>query len=260
MRRFLRIASIIAATAFTSAGIIEADAQNDYWRQRVSLFEKLPVQPGDIVFLGNSITDGGEFQELLDREDVKNRGIVGDVISGVRKRLGQVTSGHPSRIFLLIGINDVSHGLSARQIADRYAELVSEIREATPNTILYVQSVLPINNDFRRYKNLFGREGVIPELNEMLREISSEQGAVYVDLWPLFADPQTGKMKRELTSDGLHLSGEGYKTWAKAIRPLIGSAPENREVTIDEEERDAIEVTPEEEPTSPLPKVSKIER
>ncbi len=115
--------------------------------------------------------------------DIKNRGISSDVVGGVAKRLGQVLSGRPCKIFLLIGINDVSHGLSADEIASEYESLVERIRVESPTTRLYVQSVMPVNNDFRRYKNLVGREGVIPHLNRRLEDIATRHGAVYVDLW-----------------------------------------------------------------------------
>lgn len=191
-----------------------------YWEQRVSLFDTLPINSSDIVFLGNSITDGGEFNELFKTELAKNRGIRSDVISGVRKRLRQVTSGHPAKIFLLIGINDVSHGLSASKIAENYAGLVKEIRSQTPDSKLYIQSVMPINNGFKRYKNLTGREKVIPELNRELQKIAEENGAAYVDLWPALADDK-GNLRREFTNDGLHLVGKGYRAWASLIEPLV---------------------------------------
>lgn len=197
-------------------------AQDDYWHQRVSLFSKLPVESGDIVFLGNSITDGGEFQELFGMENVLNRGIRSDRISGVLKRLDQVTDGHPKMIFLLIGINDVADSRNtAASIADKYAELVKAIRQKSPETLLFVQSVMPINNDFKRYKSLFGRESIIPDLNLKLQDIAMNEGAVFIDLWPVLAEETTGKMKRDFTTDGLHLSGAGYKAWAEAVRPFV---------------------------------------
>lgn len=196
-------------------------AESEYWHQRTSLFDILPIGTDDIVFLGNSITDGGEFAELFGMDNVKNRGISSDVVGGVEKRLGQVVSGHPRKIFLLIGINDVSHGLSAERIAAGYERLVCRIRTESPETRLYVQSVMPVNNDFRRYKNLLGREGVIPELNERLAGISEKHGAVYIDLWPALADPSTGKLRREFTNDGLHLTGKGYKVWTGFIKPYV---------------------------------------
>lgn len=198
----------------------ECEARYDYWRQRTSLFELLPISEEDIVFLGNSITDGGEFQELLDRTDVKNRGISSDEINGVRERLYQVTKWHPRKIFLLIGINDISHGLSIKELTDRYGALVKDIREQSPQTKLYIQSVMPINNSFNRYKNLKGRENMIPQLNMELQKIAKENGAEYIDLWGELSDNK-GRLKRSFTGDGLHLNGKGYKAWMKAIKPYL---------------------------------------
>lgn len=193
---------------------------DEYWDQKTSLFDVLPVYSDDIVFLGNSITDGGEFAELFDIPNIKNRGIRSDVITGVEKRLTQVTSGRPAKIFLLIGINDVSHGLTVDQLAARYERLVRKIREQTPDTKLYIQSVMPINNDFNRYKNLKGREKVIPALNRRLQTIAAQNGAEYVDLTKAL-ESAPDKLNPKYTNDGLHLNGPGYRAWARAILHLV---------------------------------------
>lgn len=194
--------------------------RSEYWEQRVTLFNLLPVEDGDIVFLGNSITDGGEFHEIFDNPSVKNRGISSDVISGVRERLYQVTDHKPSKIFLLIGINDVSHNKSVNQLAEEYSDLVKEIRSNSPETELYIQSIMPINNDFKRYKNLIGKEETVKQLNKRLQEIAQSNGAIYIDLWPFLSDSK-GKLRKEFTNDGLHLLGKGYKAWTDAIRQYI---------------------------------------
>ena len=221
----IRPAGIFAASmlllAATLPSAVSASPRSEYWEQKVTLFNIIPVEPGDIVFLGNSITDGGEFSELFDDITIKNRGISSDVISGVMERLYQVVDHSPSKIFLLIGINDVSHNLSVDRLAEEYGKLVREIREKAPDTRLYLQSVMPINNDFGRYRNLKGKESTVVRLNERIKELASDNGAVYVDLWPALADPSTGKLKKEFTNDGLHLLGKGYKAWADAIRPLV---------------------------------------
>lgn len=162
---------------------------DEYWDQRTSLFEILPVRSDDIVFLGNSITDGGEFSELFGMSNIKNRGIRSDVITGVEKRLRQVTAGKPKKIFLLIGINDVAHGYTVDQLATRYERLVKKIRQESPDTRLYVQSVMPVNNSLKRYKSLYGKEKTIKAFNERIRKIALENGSVYVNLWPVLADP-----------------------------------------------------------------------
>lgn len=213
---------LLASAWFATA--LPSSAQNEYWHQRTSLFEILPINADDIVFLGNSITDGGEFAELFGMPNIKNRGISADVISGVDKRLGQVLQNPPKKIFLLIGINDVSHKLSASRIAADYAKLIRRIRTEAPNTKLYVQSVMPINNDFKRYRNLIGTEKTVKEVNAKIKAEAEKQGATYIDLWPALADSRTEKLKREYTNDGLHLTGAGYRAWTELIRPYVEDA------------------------------------
>ncbi len=198
-----------------------ADARSEYWQQKVTLFNILPIEEGDIVFLGNSITDGGEFAELFHNPKIKNRGINSDVISGVRERLYQVTDHNPSKIFLLIGINDISHGHSVEKLAADYETLVKEIRQQSPKSVLYVQSIMPINNDFGRYKNLRGKERTIKALNARLKDIARQNNATFIDLTPALSDQATGKLRKDFTNDGLHLLGKGYKAWAEAISPMI---------------------------------------
>ena len=43
---------------------------------------------------------------------------------------------------------------------------------------------------------------------------------VYIDLWTLLAD-KYGKLRADLTNDGLHLTGEGYVVWRDAIKQHV---------------------------------------
>ncbi len=215
IKKFLRpavLAWLIACATTASA--------DKYWEQKVSLFDHLPVTTRDIIFLGNSITDGGNFEELFKREDVKNRGIRSDVIPGVQRRLDQVTKGHPRKIFLLIGINDVSHNLSVDSLAARYSRLVDDIMRRSPETKLYLQSLMPINNDYGVYKALKGKEKTVTEFNRRIKQIADERGLTYIDLWPWLAD-KNGKLNRRYTNDGLHLTGPGYRAWTGGLKPYL---------------------------------------
>src|SRR5689334_13421403 len=89
----------------------------EYYPQRVAAFEKEPVVPGRIIFLGNSITQLGDWKKLLNDTTVINRGIAGDITFGVLKRLDDVIRRHPSKIFLLIGINDIGRDIPDAVIA-----------------------------------------------------------------------------------------------------------------------------------------------
>ena len=57
----------------------------------------------------------------------------------------------------------------------------------------------------------------IQNINRRLKAISNSEGVIYLDLYLLFADEQ-GNLKTELTTDGLHLSSEGYKLWRTALQ------------------------------------------
>ncbi|MCM1369807.1 MAG: GDSL-type esterase/lipase family protein [Candidatus Amulumruptor caecigallinarius] len=210
-------AMMLAIAAVSSTPLATAD---EYWDRKTSLFELLPIKSDDIVFLGNSITDGGEFNELFGMDNIKNRGISSDIITGVEKRINQITPGQPRKIFLLIGINDVSHGHNVAKLAERYERLVKKIREQSPETQLYVQSVMPVNNSFNRYKSLRNKENTLKQFNKEIESIAARNGATYIDLWPFLSDAN-GNMKREYTNDGLHLNGNGYKAWAAGIEKFV---------------------------------------
>ena len=200
----MKIARTLTMILLLAASCCLPAHADEYWDQKTSLFDVLPVTSDD----------------MFDMPNIKNRGIRSDVITGVEKRLTQVTSGHPAKIFLLIGINDVSHGLTVDQLAARYERLVKKIREQTPDTKLYIQSVMPINNDFNRYKNLKGREKVIPALNRRLQTIAAQNGAEYVDLTKTL-ESTPNKLNPKYTNDGLHLNGPGYRAWVRAIQHLV---------------------------------------
>lgn len=208
----------VAAIAFADSEILLADS---YYDRKVSLFELLPIGPDDIVFVGNSITDGAELQELFGMPNIKNRGITSDVVGGVDKRIETTLKGKPKKVFLLIGANDISHKLTAAQIATKYEKLVKKMRVLSPQTHIYLQSIMPINNDFGRYKTMVGKEKIITELNTKIKEIAKANGCTYIDLTAALQDPNSGKLRREFTNDGLHLTGAGYKAWVKVLEPYV---------------------------------------
>lgn len=194
--------------------------RGEFYGQRASLFEVLPVDSTQIVFLGNSLTNGCEWHELLGMPNVVNRGINGDTFGGIDERLAPVVSGQPAKIFLLTGVNDVSHDLTADSIASGIIALVKRIRTESPRTRLYVQSLLPFNNSFGRYKLLAGKEQVVRDINAILQPQVEELGATWINLYPLFAD-ENENLKVEYTNDGLHLLGPAYLVWRDAVLPYV---------------------------------------
>ena len=118
------------------------------YEHRKNHFKKLPMQKNAIVMLGNSLTQSCEWSELLENPKMVNRGIAGDMTGGLLMRLDEITQHEPAQIFLMIGINDLSvHSLD--DIMKNYQAIVSDILLKTPSTKLYLQSILPVNNQVR---------------------------------------------------------------------------------------------------------------
>ena len=171
----------------------------------------------DIIMLGNSLTDGAEWNELMRNSHVKNRGIVGDIIQGYYERMEPILKGQPKKIFILGGVNDVSHDVSGDSIARAMEKLIVLIKTRSPRTKIYLQSMLPFNNEVRMWKLLKDREHVVVDGNRALEQVARRQGVTWIDLYPLFVD-ENGRLKAEYTNDGLHLLGPAYLIWRDAIK------------------------------------------
>lgn len=192
-----------------------------YWHQRATLFEAQPVSAGDIVFLGDSITDGGEWCELFGGCRFKNRGISGDISQGVYDRLDAVVSGRPAKIFLMIGVNDLSRGVPEDTIVANIGKIIDKVHADSPGTRFYLQSILPVNEDKGMFQGHTARRADIAPLNDRLRALAADKGAVYIDLYGSFTTEGTDKLNPDYTNDGLHLLGPGYLLWKKIVEPYV---------------------------------------
>lgn len=216
-----RILFLLMAVATLSCMAQKKPVNPDvYYARRATLFDLLPVYSSDIIMLGNSLTDGAEWNELFDNCHVKNRGIVGDIIPGFFERLEPILKGQPRKIFIMGGVNDISHGVSADSIVSAMTQVVTTIQARCPKTEIYVQSMLPFNNDVRLWKLLKGREQVVVDGNKGLESMCQRLGVTFINLYPLFVG-ENGKVKPEYTNDGLHLMGGAYLIWRDALLPYI---------------------------------------
>lgn len=211
---------IAAALLAVSGSIASASDFGELYYQRASLFDALGVDSTSIVMLGNSLTHGCEWHELFNNHKILNRGINGDIAEGISLRLDGILRGHPEKIFLLCGVNDVSHNLSADSIAEATEQIVRRIISESPRTKVYVQSLLPINNSFNRYKRLIGKEQVIRDINKLNAAMANRYGITWIDLYDSFAD-NDGNLRSDLTNDGLHLLAPGYMIWKEILLPYL---------------------------------------
>lgn len=213
-----KLISLLIVCSLT-AGAVNAQNQkySTFYYQRATLFEVLPVSHEDIIFLGNSITNGAEWSELFANPHIKNRGISGDTTMGVYDRLDAILKGSPAKIFLLIGINDLSRGIPSDTIIRNIRMIVEKVEKDSPRTKLYLQSMLPLTDHYKMFGGHTSHAAKVPEINAELQELAAKENVTYIDLYSHFLDTATGKLNLEYTNDGLHLLGKGYLKWKEIV-------------------------------------------
>nr|WP_285853099.1 GDSL-type esterase/lipase family protein [Sporosarcina luteola] len=183
-----------------------------YYFTKKSVFEHSAASDVDKVFIGDSITDYGEFQEYFPNEIVLNRGIRNDAANGVLNRIQEVLDRNPKEAYLMIGVNDIRYKTDANDFESRVDKIVDSFEGK--ETRLFIQSILPVNN------GLFGNEVTnekVKRFNDILRRIADENRIEYIDLHSYFTD-KNGELDKKFTVDGLHLNGKGYEVWVEKLR------------------------------------------
>ena len=221
MKRFL-IGILLALPFYGTAQVqtvIDSSYANGHYLQRLEFFKKMPNQKNEIVFLGNSITEGGKWQELIPNKHVVNRGISGDVTYGVLARMDEVLAAKPARIFILIGINDMKRGTPQEVILNNYRKIIRMVKTQSPATKIYVESILPVNKVMLPATYAKLSNPAILEMNNQLKGICEVEKLNYVNLHEVFAGPD-GELKKELSLDGLHLRSAAYILWADYLKKI----------------------------------------
>lgn len=197
---------------------VDSSYANNYYVERTKFFELLHPAPKPVVFLGNSITEAGPWSEVLPGINVINRGISGDNSWGVLNRLNQVIATKPSKIFLLIGVNDLKRGVPVEYVVKNYDRIAAAIKATLPKTKLHLQSVLPVHEPM--LANIYAKisNEKIKQLNEGLKQVAAKYNMPFIDLYnEVFVD-EKGQMRRDYTTDGLHCKPAGYLAWADYLK------------------------------------------
>ncbi len=189
-----------------------------YW-VRMEKFKKEAVVPGKIVFLGNSITEGGKWKLLLKDSTVINRGISGDNTFGLLARIDDIVKLKPSALFILIGTNDLSKKIPDEAVIENIFTIVSKVKAGSSKTKIFIQSILPVNETIEGFPKQFNNTIHINTINDQLARYATRMRYTYVDLYGKFIDSQ-GKLDAKYTYDGLHLNAVGYQRWVEVLKEL----------------------------------------
>ena len=223
--RWIAALSLAVNTAFAAAYVarhLVSPAHSRAPRElaRAALFRELATGPAaerEVVVLGDSLTERGEWGELLERP-VANRGIAGDTVADVRSRLDDIVALEPRVLFVLVGVNDLAAGASPAVLAMQHAALVMDLRRRLPRTRIVVESLLPVRDELVAGDDTL--TVTVRRTNELLRRATAGAGVDWLDLHAVLADA-AGELDARYASDGVHLSPAGYRAWSAALRPYL---------------------------------------
>ena len=210
------------------------DWQKTFYHKKISEFKKTPIGFNKIIFLGNSITEGLiRHIAKLNRNDLVNRGISGDFTDGVLARLEEITYYKPMAVFLLIGVNDLFEDNRSKPertpeyVAKNILKITSIIKNKSPKTKVFTQTILPINNEqyLNKTPNIeFLLPGYEPSINEQINQVNKilkyDSTLDIIDLNYSFLD-EDQHLDTKYSTDGVHLNELGYQHWIDIIKPVL---------------------------------------
>jgi len=164
-----------------------------------------------VVFLGDSITRGGDWAGWFPDLNTVNLGIDGNTTDDLLQRLDAVAETRPDTVSLMIGTNDFGHRFTVEHVVRNIESVMVQLRRDLPGARLLIQSILPRGTDFAER---------IQDANRHLRQFAATVPSQYLDLWPAF-DIGGGELNPQYTDDGLHLNAAGYEAWLAELRPAL---------------------------------------
>ncbi|WP_066038557.1 GDSL-type esterase/lipase family protein [Herbiconiux solani] len=163
------------------------------------------------VFVGDSLTEGGRWQEWFPELEAFNLGVGGDTTDGLIERIDEVAALDPDTIVLLIGTNDVANRRAVEHVVRGIETVLVNLRSAMPDARILVQSVLPRGAEYAEF---------VKEINRHVWQFAATVRAHYLDLWPVMAR-EDGELRPEYTEDRLHLNEAGYEAWLSELVPAL---------------------------------------
>ena len=166
---------------------------------------------GATAFVGDSLTQAGNWREGVPDEDALNFGVSGDTTDDVIARLGEVIEARPGSVVILIGTNDLAWRRSAEHIVRNLETILVTLRRELPETRILVQSLMPRGREFAPE---------IRDVNRHLWQFAPTIHAQWLDLWPALA-LEDGELNPAYSDDRLHLNEAGYGAWLGELKPAL---------------------------------------
>lgn len=195
-------------------------------KKTVTVINKEILNP-NVVMLGDSITDFYNLNEFYGEDKfIVNSGISGNRVSEILNDLKtRVYAYNPSKVFLLIGINDILwDGADENYVYEQTIAIVNQIHEKLPNTKIYIESIYPCNEEIKYHfkeVDINSLTSTIEGVNSKLKNYSKEKDYIkYIDLYNKLINEEN-QFDLKYSDDGLHPNEEGYKVITDILKKYM---------------------------------------
>ena len=194
----------------------ESVIRSHIYFHKKSFFEEFGQSKYDVVFIGDSLTDSAEWEDIFPNYKIANRGIDSDTSDGILERLDSILSTKADKAFIMVGINDFSRGTSASSVFKNYEKIVNALQSS--GFKVYIQSTILGGSRVSELNDSINDS--INELNKKLKKLAIENhDLTYIDLNNTLT--KNGLLLRKFTLDDVHLNGNGYKVWKESIKNFL---------------------------------------
>ena len=181
------------------------------------------IEP-DIIFIGDSIVEYYPLQELLGTaKTIVNRGIRGYQTKLLLENLdAHLYGGAVDQIVLLIGTNDIGKDVPMNEALDNLEGVIQSLNRDYPLSQIKLLSILPVNEGEKYKQTVYIRTNEkIREWNQAYEALTSAYMQVdFVPVYDSLIDTE-GQLKKDYTTDGLHLSVAGYQALSEALKEYL---------------------------------------
>jgi len=187
--------------------------------------QQLPPDPGRVVFLGDSITDGWRLAQYFPGKPYVNRGISGQTTPQMLVRLfPDIIALKPAALLVFAGTNDIAGntGPSTLTMIEDNLQAITELAQAHGIKVILC-SVTPVSDYTTRKQTPQRPPADILKLNAWIRGYAARANAVFADYFAALVD-ETGMLKEGFSADGLHPNDKGYALLVPVAEAAIAKA------------------------------------
>jgi lysophospholipase L1-like esterase len=184
------------------------------------LYKTLQIPEQAIIFLGNSLIQDYNWNELDRNYTYINRGIRGATTKHLIQQINEMNLNKPKAFVVLTGTNEMLMNLSTHQTI-RDLDSLSRIMIAKRTFVIW-NTIPYVGSDFHRSEKINSK---LDTVNAFIRTLGMVKFFEIFDL--NFATSLNGFLQKDLTYDNIHLNWKGYQIWADSVRHIFQKRKED---------------------------------